>query len=169
MPHTPPPSSPATSLSSSPLLTHYALERRAIWGLHVWRVFVISVWIAGAVVVVAGALSTVCLCCAGQGESVRNQAYELAKSVQIFQLQHGRLPVTLSELTLDVDGHQAIMEQIPTDPWGGAYRYVRVDADGSGHDVLIWSAGEDGVFMTDDDMGNWQEEVSEGRLVRRRR
>ena len=170
MPQSPPPSSPATSLSSSPLLTYYALEKRALWGLHVWRVFVISVWIAVVVVVVAGALSTVCLCCERQGESVRHQAYEIAKSVDIFKLAHGRLPVALSELTVDgIDGHRAIMEQIPRDPWGNDYRYVRVDVDGARDDVLIWSAGEDGVFMTDDDIGNWQEENTEGRLVRRRR
>lgn len=87
------------------------------------------------------------LCCSGQTDAARNQAYELVKCAAIFKTKHARWPAHLDELT-------PIIEQVPRDPWGRAYILLvpgwrNVDR----FDVV--SAGLDGVFFTADDVGNW--------------
>ena len=93
------------------------------------------------------------LCCGGQGESARNQAYEIAKAIQIFEPQHHRRPTSLNEL---VSAPRPIMQEIPLDPWGHAWLYVNPGVRSVGR-VDVVSAGEDGVFFTGDDFGNWNE------------
>ncbi len=46
------------------------------------------------------------------------------------------------------------MEHMPRDPWGHAYLYLNPGVRNvAGFDVV--SAGEDGVFFSADDIGNW--------------
>jgi general secretion pathway protein G len=94
----------------------------------------------------------------GQSDAARNQAYEIAKSLDIYKLQNGSYPSTgqgLSVLASPPKG-KPIMESVPTDPWGNAYIYVNPgQKNPSKFDVR--SKGGDGQEGTEDDVGNWQE------------
>ncbi|MBN1517919.1 type II secretion system major pseudopilin GspG [Candidatus Sumerlaeota bacterium] len=48
------------------------------------------------------------------------------------------------------------LDQDPVDPWGRAYRY-KTPSDHGNADFDVWSAGEDGIDDTDDDIGNWRQ------------
>jgi len=93
-------------------------------------------------------------CCEGRGDSARNQAYEIAKSSDIFKLQHGRWPTSLDELVHPPDPRKPIMEQLPLDPWGTPYAFI-IPGLRNPWKFDVVSAGEDGLFFTDDDFGNW--------------
>ncbi len=49
----------------------------------------------------------------------------------------------------------ALMEELPKDPWGLAYKY-RIPAQKSKKAYDIWSAGKDGQEGNADDIGNWK-------------
>lgn len=86
----------------------------------------------------------------------RNQAYEIAKSCEIFRLQAGRWPRQLDELVTPPRPHKAIMEQEPRDPWGRPWQVLTPGARNVDRFDVV-SAGPDGVFFTADDIGNWLE------------
>jgi len=83
----------------------------------------------------------------------RETAYEVMKVAQLFELQHGRLPSSLDELTHEIDGRGRLMERIPKDPFGGPYVLVLRSNTQPGFGIL--SPGEDGLFFTDDDVSTW--------------
>jgi len=93
----------------------------------------------------------------GQIDNARIQAKELAKSVAAYRLQRGRFPTMAEGLAaLQNEDHGApLVEHLPRDPWGKAYAY-RVPGVHNRFAVDIYSAGPDGVFDTDDDVGNWK-------------
>jgi len=90
-------------------------------------------------------------------------------SIKVFHVQHGHYPKSLDELTrgkrakhknattpgCQTHGHP-IMERLPDDPWGKAFRY-RNPGQLSNEAFDIISAGKDGTFRTDDDVGNFAE------------
>jgi general secretion pathway protein G len=91
----------------------------------------------------------------GQIATARQQAMELAKSIEIYQLQRGNLPASgngLAELTAP----PPIVATLPTDPWGQAYIYLNPGSKNPyGFDVR--SIGPDGIEGTEDDVGNWND------------
>ena len=105
-----------------------------------------------AIGVVVACANMICGC--GPGDDARNQSYELARSCDIFKLQHGRVPLRLDELIHPPLTHKPIMQQLPLDPWGNAYGFV-VPGLRNPHAFDVVSAGEDGRFFTADDSGNW--------------
>jgi general secretion pathway protein G len=94
----------------------------------------------------------------GQKDSARNQAYEIAKSMDIYKLQNGAYPTTaqgISALTSPPKG-KPIMEQTPKDPWGNDYIYI-IPGQKNPSKFDVRSKGSDGVEGTEDDVGNWSE------------
>jgi general secretion pathway protein G len=94
----------------------------------------------------------------GQSDSARNQAYEVAKSLDIYKLQNGSYPSTgqgLSVLANPPKG-KPIMEAVPKDPWGNEYIYV-IPGQKNPSKFDVRSKGSDGQEGTEDDVGNWAE------------
>lgn len=52
--------------------------------------------------------------------------------------------------------------EIPLDPWGNAYQYEYPPTRQEDDVPDIWSLGPDGQDGTEDDIGNWSEESTEG-------
>ena len=110
------------------------------------------------------------LCTKGETDTARNQAFNIASSIKIFHVQHGHYPKSLDELTqgkrakhenATTPGCQThgrpIMERLPDDPWGKAYRYRNPgQLNKEAFDII--SAGKEGTFRTEDDVGNFAEE-----------
>jgi hypothetical protein len=113
-------------------------------------------WIASALVLpVWCAVTTwngICRRC--PTDCANNEAYEIAKSIELFHIQHHRLPTRIDELEQRSDGQGPIMDSLPRDPWGHPYALIQ-PALRSGRAVDVLSAGPDGVFFTGDDIGNW--------------
>ena len=91
----------------------------------------------------------------GRETAARQQAYEIAKAVDLYKVQTGNYPTTaegLAVLTNPARGNPT-MERIPLDPWGREYNYVIPGAHNpNGFDV--WSDGPDGQGG-DAAIGNW--------------
>ncbi len=97
--------------------------------------------------------------CGGLARTSSNQAYEIAKSVEVFKLVHARYPTAeegLGVLVTPPKGGRAMLDALPKDAWGNDYAYVRPGVMNREFDVR--SAGADAVFFTDDDVGNWRRE-----------
>lgn len=89
----------------------------------------------------------------GQTKVARQQAFELAKTVQMYRLQTGALPSTGEGLAV-LTTPPPFLEKLPNDPWGNPYAYLRPGArNPRGFDVA--SRGPDGIEGTSDDVGNW--------------
>lgn len=87
-------------------------------------------------------------------DRARNQAFEIAKSAELFKIQVGGYPDRLDELAAPPPGLSRIMQRVPRDPWGREYSYLRPGLRNT-QKFDIASAGEDGLFYTQDDVGNW--------------
>ena len=132
------------------------IERERFWRRQRRHVAIIAGWLLVLVGVPAAILHN-SLCRDSGCDGPRVQVYEIAKSVTLFKLQTGRLPVSLDELTSRTRLHGPLMESIPRDRWGGAYLLV-VPGVRDGAPFTIASAGPDRLFFTADDVGNWQSE-----------
>jgi Type II secretion system (T2SS), protein G len=129
------------------------VEREAFWREQRRRI----AFIAGFLAILIGPPALVLdniHCGRGQDDAARNQAYEIGKSVALFELQNGRLPLHLDELTQPQGPRRPIMESMPLDPWGRSYTYA-VAGIRDGTRFTIASAGRDGEFFTGDELGNW--------------
>ncbi len=95
----------------------------------------------------------------GQMDTARNQAFEIAKSIELYKLQQGSFPSTsqgLTALTSPPKG-KPLMDKVPKDPWGSDYVYLSPgQKNPSKFDVR--SLGPDKQEGTEDDVGNWPEE-----------
>lgn len=93
----------------------------------------------------------------GQVDTARSQAYELEKAVDSYKLRRGGYPSNAQGLTALTDNTKgrAVLDRMPTDPWGQPYAYV-IPGLKNPRGVDIVSAGPDGQLDTDDDVGNWQ-------------
>ena len=94
----------------------------------------------------------------GQADAARNQAYEIAKSLDIYKLQNGSYPSTAQGLNVlkSPPKGKPIMEDVPKDPWGNEYIYV-MPGQKNTTKFDIRSKGNDGVEGNEDDVGNWPE------------
>ncbi len=94
----------------------------------------------------------------GKIDAARQQAYEIAKALDLYKLQTGSYP-SASE-GLDVLANpprgQPLMNEIPKDPWGNEFNYALPGTHNpKGFDV--WSDGPDGEGG-ETAIGNWREE-----------
>lgn len=76
-----------------------------------------------------------------------NEIEFMTQFVQLFLLTHQRLPANLEELAQTINGIDPIMDSVPLDVWGTAYRYEL-----SGNAFFLTSAGPDTLFDTEDDI-----------------
>ena len=92
----------------------------------------------------------------GQIDTCRNQAYELAKSLDIYKLQTGNYPTTGQGLTVLASPPKGkpIIDKVPQDPWNNDYIYV-IPGMKNPTKFDIRCKGPDGQEGTDDDAGNW--------------
>jgi hypothetical protein len=90
-------------------------------------------------------------------DSTRNQAFEIGKAAELYKLQTGAFPERLDLLVAPPRGKQILL-RLPTDEWGHAYLY-ELPGRKNAAKFDVRSAGEDGVFFTDDDIGNWPEDT----------
>ena len=94
----------------------------------------------------------------GQSDSASNQAYEIAKSMELYKLQNGSYPTTSQGITVLATPPKGkpIMDSVPKDPWGNEYIYVNPgQKNPSKFDIR--SKGPDGQEGTEDDVGNWKD------------
>jgi general secretion pathway protein G len=142
-----------TALSTAPGAKQYLRRRRGMSLLEIMVVITLIGLVTAAIgVAVINQLAK------GQSDAARNQAYEIAKSLDIYKLQNGSYPSTgqgLAVLASPPKG-KPIMEAVPKDPWGNDYIYVNPgQKNPSKFDIR--SKGNDGQEGTEDDIGNWQE------------
>lgn len=95
----------------------------------------------------------------GKINTARAQAYEIAKSLELYRLQIGNYPTTSEGLeTLANPPHgQPIMQKVPNDPWGREYHYANPGIKNP-NGVDVWSNGKSGEEDSETDIGNWQPE-----------
>ncbi|MCC7111423.1 MAG: type II secretion system major pseudopilin GspG [Deltaproteobacteria bacterium] len=95
----------------------------------------------------------------GKIDTARSQAYELAKSVDIYKLQTGSWPSTGQGLQVLVTPPKGkpIIDQLPKDPWNNDYTLI-VPGQKNTNKFDIRSKGPDAQEGTEDDVGNWSAE-----------
>ena len=97
----------------------------------------------------------------GKIKTGRNQAYEIAKSMELYKLNTGRYPTTAEGLQVLVKPPKGkpILEgdSPPKDPWNNDYVYT-IPGTKNPSKFDVRSKGPDGQEGTDDDVGNWPEE-----------
>jgi hypothetical protein len=70
----------------------------------------------------------------------------LAGACTVYNIEHGNFPESLDKLLEPTDGYPDGFyppKELPADPWGNPYNYVRF-TEGQ-HRYMIWSCGPDGV------------------------
>lgn len=82
----------------------------------------------------------------------RGEAFELAEQASAAMA----LGVTLTSFESFIDSAPAGLRSTAVDPWGRAWVLITPPLRNA-WGVTIVSAGPDGVFFTDDDVGNWPE------------
>jgi general secretion pathway protein G len=93
---------------------------------------------------------------AGQGESARisttrSSISGIATAVNTYEIQVGRFPDSLDDLTVETDTRAALLKKDNlADAWGNAFAYKKT----SKFSFEIRSAGPDGQMGTDDDITN---------------
>jgi len=98
----------------------------------------------------------------GQTDASRAQAYEIAKSLDMFRVQYGHYPTNGEGLEVLVNppgNGKPIMEKIPKDPWNHDYQYI-IPGTHNPNKFDVKSFGTDGQEGGGDDVGNWEEEVA---------
>lgn len=92
----------------------------------------------------------------GQGETARLTATRssiagIATAVNTYEIQVGRFPESLDDLTVETDSRAALLDKNNmADAWGNAFQYKKV----SKFKYEIRSAGPDGQMGNDDDITN---------------
>jgi general secretion pathway protein G len=109
------------------------------------------------VVAIIGLLATViAVKTTGQMDKTRRQttwlqAANIKTAITQFDLEVGRLPVSLDELVVEGDkdwpGPFLDSEEVPTDAWGNDFRM-----ESKGKRIRVVSPGPDGQFDTGDDL-----------------
>ncbi len=122
------------------------------------------------VVIIIGILvSLVAPRLAGRSEEARKQAAKadidggIALAIDMYEVDNGRYPSRLEDL-LNKPSDAAnwkgpyVKKGMPKDPWGGAYVY-RKPGQKNTESYDLYSAGPDKQEGTEDDIGNWKNEV----------
>ncbi len=95
----------------------------------------------------------------GKIKTARNEAYEIAKSMEIYKLNNGRYPTTAEGIQVLVTPPKGkpVLETMPQDPWNADFIYTTPGTKNPSK-FDIRSKGPDGQENTEDDVGNWPEE-----------
>ncbi len=96
----------------------------------------------------------------GEMDTARNQAFEIGKSIELFKLQQGGYPTTAQGLSVLASPPRGkpLMERVPQDPWGEEYIYV-IPGQKNPNKFDVRSKGPDKAEGTEDDIGNWPDDV----------
>jgi len=97
----------------------------------------------------------------GKIRAARSMAYEISKSLELFNLDYSRYPTPAEGLNALVNpprGGDPYLKNLPVDPWGNEYLYINPGEVNKGQPD-VRSKGPDGVPFTEDDIGNWPEET----------
>lgn len=140
----------------SNLLASRGLRRGQLRGMSLLEIMVV-ITLIGLVTAAIG-VAVINQLGEGQKDAARNQAYEIAKSLDIYKLQNGSYPTTaqgLGVLSSPPKG-KPIMESTPKDPWGNDYIYLN-PGQKNATKFDIRSKGNDGIEGNEDDVGNWPE------------
>jgi general secretion pathway protein G len=130
---------------------HTRRRKNALRGMSLLEIMVV-ITLIGLVTAVIG-VSVMRVLVNNQAKVAHEQALELEKSLEVYRLEKGKLPTQDRGLVALTDP-PPIVNKLPADPWGNAFRYERPGAhNASTFDIR--SAGPDGAFGTDDDVGNW--------------
>lgn len=94
----------------------------------------------------------------GKEQAARSTAYEIAKALDLYKLQHGSYP-TVSEglevLVTPASG-KPVLDELPNDPWKRPYNYA-IPGEKNPKSFDVWSSGPDGNAAQDTGFGNWPE------------
>ena len=108
------------------------------------------------VVAILGILATVVVVnFGGQSEKAKKSATKasiaaICTAIQSYEVQLGKYPTSLRDLTVDSDAMRAPLDRVPTDSWGAEFQYTD-----KGHGRFeVRSAGPDGQFGSEDDLTN---------------
>jgi general secretion pathway protein G len=95
----------------------------------------------------------------GERDTARQQAHNIAQSLDIYKVQFGKYPTTAEGLNVlaNPPKGKAIMERVPKDPWGEEYIFV-IPGQKNTSKFDVRSKGPDRQEGTDDDVGNWPED-----------
>jgi DNA-directed RNA polymerase subunit M/transcription elongation factor TFIIS len=86
-----------------------------------------------------------------QTSKVIEDISSLSTVIQMYNMNEGHYPYTLSAL---IEGSDPYMNILPKDPWDQEYQYSKSSSRVKLR-FEIYSLGEDGIPGTDDDIGNW--------------
>ena len=120
-----------------------------------WPVFAVIVVFLLLLAVAAAMISCTCVDCGGYNAN-RSQAVKLSMSIEAFQLDCGRLPYQLDELTGEVRSADCAWRQWAKvsdllDPYGNRFVYWR---SGDGRSFEVRGIGRDRVYGSVDDVSS---------------
>jgi general secretion pathway protein G len=108
------------------------------------------------VVAILGILATVVVVnFAGKQEGAKIKATRasiasIATAVSMYEVELGKFPVSLTDLTVDTESFNAPLDRVPTDSWGNTFQYLAKERGR----FEIRSAGPDGAMGSADDITN---------------
>ena len=86
------------------------------------------------------------------------QINDLVANVKMYKRDKKKYPEGEDGLQALVDA--GIIEELPSDPWGGEFNY-EAPGSRSGKKFEIWSDGPDEESETDDDVTSWNKDADE--------
>lgn len=95
----------------------------------------------------------------GKVSAARAQAYEIAKTLDLYKMRMGTYP-SLSEglqALVNPPRGQGFYDKLPLDPWQREFNYA-VPGTHNPRGVDVWSNGPDGTGGPKNEIGNWQPE-----------
>jgi hypothetical protein len=112
-------------------------------GCAIWLVVMLGLAAAGFVAAIAAAVFAAAAFAVLQPEAIEitSDMVNTVAAVEAYEREHGVPAADLEALSLGV--------ATSTDPWGGAYRLVRLEDE---REVDLVSSGPDGIFDTGDDV-----------------
>jgi len=82
--------------------------------------------------------------------ATRASIESVATAVRLYEVQIGKFPQTIQDLTADTEAFVAPLDRVPTDSWGNEFQYA---VKGRGR-FEVRSAGPDGQYGSADDITN---------------
>jgi general secretion pathway protein G len=94
----------------------------------------------------------------GRTDKAKADIAQITQGIEIFRLSAGRLPTNEEGLAILArpETGEAVLKQLPNDPWGRAYVYSAPGRDGRAFDLYTLGAdGQQGGEGANADLGNW--------------
>ncbi len=94
-------------------------------------------------------------------QRTRNDIANIENALSLYEMEMGEYPEELQDLVEDpgIDGWSGpyLTKKNVADPWNNDYQYQYPGNYGLEYD--LYSLGPDGTDGTDDDIGNWEEDL----------